>query len=240
MTPVLQAPERAVLPHRPRLFRGSWRPDGTKGRWIGLAVSLLAHTVLGGGLYWGFYERSTGDIVADLDLTLSPLSGFGGAAGGGKPSEAWYLPSKGKKVPPRLPAVQTKAPTIEDVKAEEASACSGDNCTGQGRGSGSGFGDGVMDAAEASQKPRWVRNMITSADYPRVAQQSGKDGLVVLQVLLDETGRVRDARLLQGAYDVLNEIALRKVRGAVFTPARDKSGRPASCRMTLPIRFALR
>lgn len=210
-----------------------------------MAVSLVAHTALGAGIYWSFYEKSRDAVVADLDMTLSPLSAFGRAGGGGKPSEAWFLPPKGKKAPPPPPSAVTPSapvPTAAEVKAADESACQGDNCTGEGSGSGAGLGDGrgVIDAADASKKPRWIRHMITSADYPRLAKQAGKDGLVVVQILLDEQGRVRDARLLHGVYPVLNEVALRKVQRALFTPARDQEGRAVPCRVTLPIRFELK
>ena len=47
-----------------------------------MAASLLAHTVLGAGIYWSFYEGRRPAIVANLDMTLSPLSAFGRAGGG--------------------------------------------------------------------------------------------------------------------------------------------------------------
>jgi TonB family protein len=211
---------------------------------LGILLSVLAHGVLGAGFYWRFHAPSRDAIVAELDLSLSPLSAYAGrAGGGGKPSEAWLLPPKGKKAPPPPPpAPEAKVPDAEEVKAADESACYGDNCTGEGKGSGPAVGDGngVIEAVDAAKKPRWIRNMITSADYPRLARQAGKDGLVVLEVLLDDKGRVQDARLLQGGYEALNEVALRKVRAAVFTPARRQDGTPAACRVVLPIRFELR
>jgi len=63
---------------------------------------------------------------------------------------------------------------------------------------------------------------------------------VVRIILIDLEGRVRDARLLQGGYDVLNEVALRKIREAIFAPAYDADNRPVPSRVILPIRFELR
>ncbi|HMY11564.1 MAG TPA: energy transducer TonB, partial [Turneriella sp.] len=77
-------------------------------------------------------------------------------------------------------------------------------------------------------------------DYPLLAAQQGKDGRVVLSVIIDSEGRVRDAQLLEGSYDALNEVALRKVRDAVFSPAYDKDGNAVACRVNVPIRFELR
>jgi TonB family protein len=168
-----------------------------------------------------------------------------GSGGGGKPSEAWILPAKGKKAPPPPPpAAEVKAaPTAEEVRSTDEAACFGDGCTGEGKGSGAGVGDGlggVIAAEDAARKPRWIRNLLSSADYPRVARQAGKDGRVILQILLDERGRVSDVRLLSGAYEALNEVALRKVKHAVFTPAYNAEGRAVPCRVTLPIRFELK
>jgi Gram-negative bacterial TonB protein C-terminal len=39
---------------------------------------------------------------------------------------------------------------------------------------------------------------------------------------------------------VLNEVALRKIKDAVFTPAYNHEQKPVSCKVTLPIRFELR
>jgi len=94
-------------------------------------------------------------------------------------------------------------------------------------------------ASEVAQLPRWVGNFIGPGDYPRKARRKGKDGQVLLSVFIDEIGRVRDVRLMQGADEALNEVALRKVREARFTPAYDEKGEPVACKVTLPIRFQL-
>lgn len=80
---------------------------------------------------------------------------------------------------------------------------------------------------------------MTPRDYPPAARRKGKDGRVVMSVFIDETGRVREVRLLQGSDDILNEVALRKVREALFTPAYSQEGQPVACKVTLPIRFQL-
>ncbi|MCG3111235.1 MAG: TonB family protein [Candidatus Manganitrophus sp. SB1] len=96
-----------------------------------------------------------------------------------------------------------------------------------------------LSAAQVAKLPRWVDNLITPRDYPRSARREGKDGRVLLSVFIDAGGRVRDVRLLQGSDEALNEVALRKVREAVFTPAYNQKGEPVACKVTLPIRFHL-
>jgi len=94
-------------------------------------------------------------------------------------------------------------------------------------------------AREKANTFRRAKRPVASSDYPPVAGQHGREGRGVLTVLIDSEGRVRDARLLQGSYDVFNEVALRKIRQAVFSPATNAAGRAVSCKVTLPIRFEL-
>ncbi|MFY9270759.1 MAG: energy transducer TonB [Candidatus Manganitrophaceae bacterium] len=96
-----------------------------------------------------------------------------------------------------------------------------------------------LPASQVAQPPRWIGNLMTPRDYPPAARRKGKDGRVVMSVFIDETGRVREVRLLQGSDDILNEVALRKVREALFTPAYSQEGQPVACKVTLPIRFQL-
>lgn len=201
----------------------------------GTMVSLMVHLGTGGGMYYWFVKREPPPIVADLDLTMAPLVPTipnAGGRGGAKPVEDWTISKKKKASAQVTPvAVETK----EQVVKQENAAPPCTNCPTTGDGEGQ-----YIPVEAASRKPRWIRNFITTQDYPPVAREQGRDGRVVLTVLIDSNGRVRDARLLQGSYEVLNEVALRKVKNAVFSPAYDKSNKPVSCKVTLPIRFELR
>ncbi|MCG3205826.1 MAG: hypothetical protein KCHDKBKB_02549 [Elusimicrobia bacterium] len=212
----------------------------------GVTISTFVHAGTGGGLYYWFMKRQPPPIVAELDLSMSPLTNAVPNPGGGigKKSEVWIAPKKNKKAPLPTPAAPEKIETKEEVVQEETNPCAGENCSETGAGSGGGgTGEGqgqYIPAEAAARKPRWIKNFITSRDYPLIARREGKDGRVVLVVLIDNEGRVRDARLMQGSYEALNEVALRKVREAVFTPAYDEKGRAVSCKVTLPIRFELK
>lgn len=212
----------------------------------GLFYSTLVHAGTVGGLYFWVVKRNGAPIVADLDLTLSSLGPHTPPnAGGGRARsvEEWVLPAKHKKTPsPAVPTLNEPVAAAPVPEEEEATPCAEPCADGDGSGGGgTGEGHGLyVPVSETSRKPRWVRNFITDRDYPGLARQNGKDGRVVLDVLIDDRGRVRDARLLQGAYEALNEVALRKVLAAEFTPAYDAAGRPVACRVALPIRFELR
>lgn len=202
------------------------------------AQSLAAHAAAALLLWAWVALRPSAPIVADLDLSLSSFVQRPANAGGGlsKPALVWREAPKDAVA--ASPAVEPAPSANEDEPAAPCVAPCKDNGTGGG-GTGEGTGR-YVPASDTLRKPRWTDNLITADDYPRVARENGKDGRVVLSVLIDETGAVKDARLLQGGYPALNEVALAKVRQARFTPAIGKDGRPVPCEVTLPIRFELR
>jgi hypothetical protein len=180
----------------------------------GSLLSAVVHVGTGGGLYYWFTKRQPPPIVAELDLSMSPLLPVVPNQGGGsgaKAPETWTLPKKDQTAP--IPVVPETPPTKEEVTKEEAQMapcegpCSAGPVIGEGWGGGTGEGDGeYVPVSETSRKPRWVKNFIRSSDYPAVARQEGKDGRVILTVLIDSEGQVRDARLLQGSYEIFNEV----------------------------------
>jgi protein TonB len=74
--------------------------------------------------------------------------------------------------------------------------------------------------------------------YPPEAKQKGIEGPVVMDILIDTQGRVRDAKLLQGPDESLNQAALTAVRGFVFKPARVED-KPVAVRIRYAYRFVL-
>ena len=203
-----------------------------------LVLSALVHAASGGGLFYWFVGRQPPPIVAELDLSMSPLSVPNAGGGYARPSRTWTVPKKSKAPTPlTTPAPEPATPEPESAVDAKPGAPVGNGDGGGGNGEGSGA---YVPAALTAHKPRWIANFITSRDYPGVARQQGKDGRVVVALLIDADGRVRDARLLQGSYDALNEVALRKIKEAVFSPAYDASDRPVACKVTLPIRFELK
>jgi protein TonB len=74
--------------------------------------------------------------------------------------------------------------------------------------------------------------------YPSIAQQSRVEGEVVIEAVIGEDGRVRDARVTSGR-PLLNDAALTAVRQWVFTPTT-LNGEAVAVIMTVTVVFTLR
>ena len=212
-----------------------WVIGGVVG---GVLASALAHAGAFAGLSFALARNVPPAIVAELDLSMTAMrTPNPGGDRAPRIAAAWTAPKQGP--PPEPTAITESAkPVVEDEPAPCPEPCAS-VVTGTG-GGGTGEGQGrYTPASQAARQPRWIANFITSRDYPQIARQEGKDGRVVLSVLIDAQGLVHDVRLLQGAYEALNELALRKVRQAVFSPAYDADGHPVACNVKLPIRFLL-
>ncbi len=202
---------------------------------VGMGLSAAVHLFAAVGLRAFFAFRSPATVFAELDLSMStlvPVVPNAGGRGGQRSGEWLTVKKRNTDVPASLQKI---------IPAEPASEESG-GPTGEGSGSG-GIDGGVgqyIPASQAARKPKWVQNHIREQDYPITAREQGKDGRVVLEILIDANGVVRDARLLEGAYETLNAVALDRVSKAVFTPAQDSTGRPVACKVILPIQFQLK
>jgi protein TonB len=76
-------------------------------------------------------------------------------------------------------------------------------------------------------------------DYPELARKAGIEGTVLIKILVDKQGRVRDAILLRGVGAGLDEAALEAIRKWVYTPAIQNS-RPVAVWVAQPVNFRLR
>lgn len=74
--------------------------------------------------------------------------------------------------------------------------------------------------------------------YPRVAQESGIEGRVFVEFIVNEEGDVQDAQVARSPDPILSEAALQAVRASQFTPGRQR-GQTVKVRFALPIDFVL-
>lgn len=76
--------------------------------------------------------------------------------------------------------------------------------------------------------------------YPRVARHRGYEGTVVLEALVNQTGRVEDLHLFRSSgYEVLDRAAMKSVQEWLFEPARRGEQR-VKMWVRVPIRFQLK
>lgn len=96
-----------------------------------------------------------------------------------------------------------------------------------------GTGDGpVMDY---DQPPRAIK--ITKPQYPQEAFVKKVEGTVVLEILIDQNGKVIRARVLQ-SIPLLDSAAIETVKQWVFKPAI-KNGRPVATVANAPVGFRI-
>ena len=77
------------------------------------------------------------------------------------------------------------------------------------------------------------------ADYPELARQAEAEGVVLVLVTIDESGRVIDARVQSSdAIESLQQAALAAARKWLFKPAKQRD-KPVKVRIVIPFRFSL-
>jgi len=76
--------------------------------------------------------------------------------------------------------------------------------------------------------------------YPEIAQEAGIEGTVVVQVFVDEKGRVKDTVILKGIPNTgLDEAATEAIRKVRFRPAKQRE-RAVGVWISIPVNFRLK
>jgi len=103
---------------------------------------------------------------------------------------------------------------------------------------GGGGGDGSGGDGSGGARVAYGTNPLPP--YPLLARRLGKEGVVVLEVLVAADGHAAEVRVVRSSgYVPLDESALTTVRDRWrFVPAR-RGGEPVESRVTVPIRFRL-
>jgi len=153
-------------------------------------------------------------------------------------------------VPPQRPRPVTRRPPREAAPApatpgpETTARTDGGASTTEG-GSGSGApgtpgvgGDGSGGDGSGGAGVAYGTNPLPP--YPLLARRLGKEGVVLLEVVVAADGRAADVRVLKSSgFGPLDESAATTVRRQWrFVPAR-RGGAPVESRVTVPIRFRL-
>ena len=108
---------------------------------------------------------------------------------------------------------------------------------GSGNGIGNGEGPGTTQAAATLTQARYRET--PQPRYPDSARRAGKEGRVLLRVLVDEEGRTKAIEVnTSSGHDMLDQAATEALKKWRFVPAR-ADGRPIETWVKVPIEFQL-
>ena len=105
---------------------------------------------------------------------------------------------------------------------------------------GAGYVPGIEDVEEAPVLNRNGLPRTMERYYPSVLRDSRVAGRVVIELIVDEDGRVREgsARVVDASHPAFGEAALRAVERFRFRPAK-MAGVPVPVRVTIPINWTV-
>ena len=223
----------------------------------GFAVALAVHLVLAAGLgIFGYRFVHTPPEILEVSLE--------GGGGGAEAQEEEIEQEEQQEEPlvqslediidqklkpkPQKKVVRKKATAAPGPKAPAGNPAGSGTGTGTGTGTGSGSGSGSGNGSGSGsvegrgvpvKPPRLLREV--TPVYPASARNSGATGVVTVRILVGADGSVEDVTVVgssgNGAMDNSVVTAVNKWR---FSPAKDKYGQNARCRVTRAVSFNLR
>ena len=223
----------------------------------GFAVALAVHLVLAAGLgIFGYRFVHTPPEILEVSLE--------GGGGGAEAEEEEIEQEEQQEEPlvqslediidqklkpkPQKKVVRKKATAAPGPKAPAGNPAGSGTGTGTGTGTGSGSGSGSGNGSGKGsgegrgvpvKPPRLLREV--APVYPASARNSGATGVVTVRILVGADGSVEDVTVVgssgNGAMDNSVVTAVNKWR---FSPAKDKYGQNARCRVTRAVSFNLR
>ena len=213
----------------------------------GFAVALAVHLVLAAGLgIFGYRFVHTPPEILEVSLE--------GGGGGAEAQEEEIEQEEQQEEPiiqslediidqklkpkPQKKIVKKKATAAPGPKAPAGNGTG--SGTGSGNGSGNGNGSGSGEGRGVPVKPPRLLREVAPV-YPASARNSGATGVVTVRILVGADGSVEDVTVVgssgNGAMDNSVVTAVNKWR---FSPAKDKYGQNARCRVTRAVSFNLR
>ena len=223
----------------------------------GFAVALAVHLVIAAGLgIFGYRFVHTPPEILEVSLE--------GGGGGAEAQEEEIEQEEQQEEPiiqslediidqklkpkPQKKVVRKKATAAPGTKAPAGNHAGSGTGTGTGTGTGSGSGSGSGNGSGNGsgegrgvpvKPPRLLREV--APVYPASARNSGATGVVTVRILVGADGSVEDVTVVgssgNGAMDSSVVTAVNKWR---FSPAKDKYGQNARCRVTRAVSFNLR
>jgi len=210
--------------------------------WGSRIASLAVHAIL-----IGMAVRFSGPPAAagpyrppTVDLRISPQPNTRAAPPAGAPGVT-PSPSPGRAinltdVPTAIPPIAAGDPPSGFVPAEPGLLPGSDSFS---LSVNTAVMTAPIDARVADEGPRLLSH--PPLRYPEVLRQAGVEGRVMVEAVLDTTGRVEDGSLRVQRSDgpPFERAALELVRGSRYAAARH-SGRAVRVRIVVPVVFSLR
>jgi len=206
-----------------------------------IVASALLHALVLGVALRGKHVTLRPPLIAIPVALVGGVGGGGGAASPASepaPAPAPAPPAAPPAKPRPRPAAVARRPTPTPLAPPEnaAPAGGGDGVASASGGGGGGEGSG----GDGSGGARVAYGTNPLPPYPLVARRLGKEGVVLLEVLVASDGRAADVRILRSSgFAPLDDSAVTTVHAHWrFVPAR-RDGVPIESRVTVPIRFRL-
>ena len=217
----------------------------------GFAVALAVHLVLAAGLgFFGYRFVHTPPEILEVSLE--------GGGGGAEAQEEEIEQEEQQEEPiiqslediidqklkpkPQKKVVKKKATAAPGPKAPAGSGTGTGTGTGTGSGSGSGNGSGNGSGEGRGvpvKPPRLLREV--APVYPASARNSGATGVVTVRILVGADGSVEDVTVVgSSGNSAMDNSVVTAVNKWRFSPAKDKYGQNARCRVTRAVSFNLR
>lgn len=142
-----------------------------------------------------------------------------------------------------MPDVAPSGTGTPVAKGKRTTGTTGQGGTGTGTGSGEGSGsapDKPVSVATIKTRAMPKGDYSYIADYPVEARRLGLEGPIRVRLVVDDTGKVKAAVLLNKLGGGLDELALERAKKIEFEPAKDTDDKPVTSvvvwtfNMTLP------
>lgn len=223
----------------------------------GFAVALAVHLVLAAGLgIFGYRFVHTPPEILEVSL-----EGGGGSA---EAQEEEIEQEEQQEEPlvqslediidqklkpkPQKKVVRKKVTAAPGPKAPAGNPAGSGTGTGTGTGTGSGSGSGSGNGSGNGsgegrgvpvKPPRLLREV--APVYPASARNSGATGVVTVRILVGADGSVEDVTVAKSSGNsAMDNSVVTAVNKWRFSPAKDKYGQNARCRVTRAVSFNLK
>ena len=225
----------------------------------GFAVALAVHLILAAGLgIFGYRFVHTPPEILEVSLE--------GGGGGDEAQEEEIEQEEQQEEPiiqslediidqklkpkPQKKIVKKKATAAPGPKAPAGNPAGNGTGTGTGSGTGSGNGSGNGNGSGSGsgsgegrgvpvKPPRLLREV--APVYPASARNSGATGVVTVRILVGADGSVEDVTVVGSSGNgAMDNSVVTAVNKWSFSPAKDKYGQNARCRVTRAVSFNLR